>query len=211
MKKLVKDKRPHGRHGQPDEPCPKDPCHDEDDVVTALTWPDDSKRDFWDLDESVTGIGGRDVSADDPGLLDNEASGHLGLDEEEDEQVEEGWRIQFSPKRGILYSGVVTGRSQRYLFVEMAGNKLSVLKNDPSIKVMEKEQPNYGTPYPCPSASCPDEDKAAKRARKRLKIGEIEGEESKDTKKDDAYWEKRRKEVRKKSTSKRKGGLRRGK
>ena len=85
-------------------------------------------------------------------------------------QIEEGWRIQFSPKKGIVYSGVVTSQSQRYLFVEMAGNKLSVLKNDPSIKIVEKEKPTYGIPYPCPSATCPDdEDKAAKKARKRLK------------------------------------------
>lgn len=170
MKKLSKDKKPHGRHGQPDEPCPKDPCHDEDDVVTALTWPDDSARDIWDLDESVTGIGGRDVSADDP--LDDESAGHLGLDEEDgdEEKIEEGWRIQFAPAHGIVYAGTVIGDSKRYLFIEMAGQKISVKKNEPSIEVLEKEQPNYGIPYPCPSATCPDEDEAAraKRTRERL-------------------------------------------
>ena len=205
MKKLVKDKRPHGRHGQPDEPCPKDPCHDEDDVVTALAWPDDSKRDFWDLDESITGVGGRDVSADDPGLLDDEAAGHLGLDEDGDKKglyhnvnkrrkagkapkkpgekgypTDKAWkdsaktakesRIQFEESSGIVYSGKVIGTSKRYIFIEMGGNKLSVRKDNPTIKVLEKEKPTYGIPYPCPSATCPDdEDKAAKRARKRLK------------------------------------------
>lgn len=171
MKKLTKDKRPHGRHGQPNEPDPKDRRDDEDDVVNAIAPNKHYYRPIpGDLDESVTGVGGRDVSADDPGLLDNEAAGHLGLDEEEDEEVHEGSQIQFEESAGIVYSGRVTGTSKRYIFIEMGGSKLNVRKDNPTIKVLEKEKPTYGIPYPCPSATCPDpEDESAKRARKRLK------------------------------------------
>lgn len=86
-----------------------------------------------DIDESVTGIGGRDASADDPSLG-GEYQGHPGLDEEEDD-VEEEDLVEFISDHGIRYAGRVVTKNSRHVVVEMHDNRrVSTRTGNPSLK-----------------------------------------------------------------------------
>ena len=114
--------------------------------------------------ESVTGIGGRDVSGDDPSLG-GEYQGHPGLDEEEGEgfaqQVRDrlknledmygpekargmlsqkeraaiGEMVEFVSDHGIRYTGRVVSKNSRHVVVEMHDKRrVSTRIENPSLK-----------------------------------------------------------------------------
>lgn len=120
--------------GRPDEPVEKDPLDDEDDVVDAIAPNKYYYRPIpGDLDESVTGIGGRDVSGDDPSLG-GEYQGHPGLDEEEDD-VEEEDLVEFFSDHGVRYAGRVIAKNSRHVIVEMHDKRrVKTRIGNPSLK-----------------------------------------------------------------------------
>lgn len=80
--------------------------------------------------ESVTGIGGRDVSGDDPSLG-GEYQGHPNLDEEEDEEE----LVEFVSDHGVRYSGRVVTKNSRHVVVEMHdGRRVITRTGNPSLK-----------------------------------------------------------------------------
>lgn len=123
--------------GQPDEPVEKDPIDDEDDVVDVIAPNKHYYRPIpGDLDESVTGIGGRDVSGDDPSLG-GEYQGHSGLDEEEDDEEDEDL-VEFISDHGVRYTGRVVTKNSRYVVVEMHDKKrVSTRIKNPSLKKLK--------------------------------------------------------------------------